>query len=536
MASNTLHPSRALLHPAWLGSLAVLALNDHVLKGAGLLPPVITGKLSDFAGLIVAPVLLAVLLRVRGFGPWVACHVAVGAVFCAIQLSATCAAGLAALTKMVGVPWVITRDATDLLALPVLALSLWGLLPAMRRSAARNARRSAEAGLASVGLLCCVATSYEEDDCCWDDEDWGTETDGEGIGDDVLPLPSLQADVVLSNATAQGRVVRIRPLRAGVSLDCATVAEAPGSLLRSELFDAAQSWTLPANTNVEVLDHTAGQAPCYAAWVEADALPPHVILWFDGQPPITTVPGEGQTGSAGELALVDRGPDGLGLQAAAGLAFPVDPIDPLEAGECAWQPDAGRLGWSTPVPWGPSRIEAVEVGLDGCLALELSQDGLAPRTFYLCVPQTSFPFAAGDEIEVRLPQGTEPELNALEIVARDEQGEALAMPSLLASAGSGLPTVADVELQAVPLYGCDPTSEPRCGAVERPMKLLVSGPDLDAVELHAGDAPARQGGDGRGVEVTLLHAQERFVLDPACSLGADDLGPDLEVVIAQWPR
>src|SRR5688500_18032602 len=55
----------ALANPAFLAALAVLLINDHVLKGAGLLPGWVTGKLSDLAGLIVAPVLAAVVLRAR---------------------------------------------------------------------------------------------------------------------------------------------------------------------------------------------------------------------------------------------------------------------------------------------------------------------------------------------------------------------------------------------------------------------------------------------------------------------------------------
>ena len=44
-----------LLHPVFWAALTILVLNDHLLKGAGLVPALLTGKLSDFAGLIVAP-------------------------------------------------------------------------------------------------------------------------------------------------------------------------------------------------------------------------------------------------------------------------------------------------------------------------------------------------------------------------------------------------------------------------------------------------------------------------------------------------
>ena len=80
-APAPLRPIHALVHPLWWGSLALLALNDHVLKPGALLPGVVTGKLSDFAGLVVAPALFAVLLRVRSRRGLILSHVAVGAVF-----------------------------------------------------------------------------------------------------------------------------------------------------------------------------------------------------------------------------------------------------------------------------------------------------------------------------------------------------------------------------------------------------------------------------------------------------------------------
>ena len=36
----------ALQHPLWWGALALLLVNDHLLKGAGLLPSFLTGKLK----------------------------------------------------------------------------------------------------------------------------------------------------------------------------------------------------------------------------------------------------------------------------------------------------------------------------------------------------------------------------------------------------------------------------------------------------------------------------------------------------------
>src|SRR5688500_11278112 len=54
--SAALVPGDGLLHPAALASIAVLILNDHWLKAAA--PGLVTGKLSDFAGLLFFPLMV----------------------------------------------------------------------------------------------------------------------------------------------------------------------------------------------------------------------------------------------------------------------------------------------------------------------------------------------------------------------------------------------------------------------------------------------------------------------------------------------
>lgn len=56
------HPATLLCRPAVLGAVVIVAINDHVLKESGWLPGIVTGKLSDVAGLFFFPILLAVLL------------------------------------------------------------------------------------------------------------------------------------------------------------------------------------------------------------------------------------------------------------------------------------------------------------------------------------------------------------------------------------------------------------------------------------------------------------------------------------------
>lgn len=54
-------PGDIVLHPAFLGGLVVLIVNDHVLKERA--PGLVTGKLSDLAGLAMFPMLLVALVE-----------------------------------------------------------------------------------------------------------------------------------------------------------------------------------------------------------------------------------------------------------------------------------------------------------------------------------------------------------------------------------------------------------------------------------------------------------------------------------------
>lgn len=83
--------SRTLAHPIAIGAIALLVLNDHVLKAA--YPGFVTGKLSDFAGLVFFPLLLAAMCEQirfrRGIATIIGAAIATGIVFASIKLSAT---------------------------------------------------------------------------------------------------------------------------------------------------------------------------------------------------------------------------------------------------------------------------------------------------------------------------------------------------------------------------------------------------------------------------------------------------------------
>ncbi|MFV8753042.1 hypothetical protein ACNOYE_21045 [Nannocystaceae bacterium ST9] len=128
-----LRPARALVTWPWLVALAVLIVNDQVLKHAGVLPGVVTGKLSDFAGLLVAPTLFATVLRVRSERGLCWAHLAIGVVFAGIQLSTGFAELWSRAMGLVGYPWTIVSDPGDLVALPMLLVSWTLLRPSMTR-------------------------------------------------------------------------------------------------------------------------------------------------------------------------------------------------------------------------------------------------------------------------------------------------------------------------------------------------------------------------------------------------------------------
>jgi outer membrane protein assembly factor BamB len=157
----SLLPRLALLHPAFWVSLLTLLLNDHVLKHAGLLPSVVTGKLSDFAGLFVAPVLLAALLDVRTHRAWLYCHAAVGTVFVLVNLVPGAASSLGQALSAVGIPSRLWCDPSDLVALP----ALWASHRVFGATAERGSelhglwRETVVRGGLALGLLGCVATS-----------------------------------------------------------------------------------------------------------------------------------------------------------------------------------------------------------------------------------------------------------------------------------------------------------------------------------------------------------------------------------------
>ncbi|MCX5069259.1 hypothetical protein OOJ91_25775 [Micromonospora lupini] len=125
-----------LCHPATLLALVVLVANDHVLKAA--FPGLVTGKLSDVAGLVLAPPLVAVLLtllapRLPARVAALAGLVAVGAGFAVVKSSGYAAELASSAWTVLAGPSLVRADWTDLLTLPALGLAWWSWTRARSR-------------------------------------------------------------------------------------------------------------------------------------------------------------------------------------------------------------------------------------------------------------------------------------------------------------------------------------------------------------------------------------------------------------------
>lgn len=105
--------TQRLIHPAVVGSIALLALNDHVLKARW--PGLVTGKLSDLAGLFAVAVAAAVIAGPSHLRRSTAAIVTVGVAFTGLKLVPV----VAALAEPV-LGGTTVSDPTDLVALAVL--------------------------------------------------------------------------------------------------------------------------------------------------------------------------------------------------------------------------------------------------------------------------------------------------------------------------------------------------------------------------------------------------------------------------------
>lgn len=502
-----LAPHRALYHPLWLVSLGLLVINDHYLKGSGILPAVLTGKLSDFAGLAVAPALLAVLLRLSSRQSFVLAHIATGIVFAGIKVFPGFARAFEFVAGLGPFNWHIVVDPTDLIALPALFVSYRVFVAAMERPIPE--RPLTQRGLIMAGSVACMATSEPGPPC----------TDPNLCGF-VGPTPREPAALVIGNTTESQRLVRVRPLKESVQYVCADLMADPTKSLSRELFDTAEAWLLEPTRGLPLVNKS--NTDCSAYLIDADGLPPTLVAWSSSQFPNS------------ELSTSTAAPDGttminLALDATGKLGLSVHPAvfdapaleEPQATGTCALPDPGAGIAWSTPLPGsGPFKVVSVESSPDECHMIVLENS----PSLFVCVPKAAMPIKAGDSLTIdsmSVQAGSFPETNG---EAPNGQGLRLqtATHIVWAVTGNMLARYSDAgatEVLTEPTIAADRVkgcggSHDKCGSLNIPVEVSYLGDHVDTITfLRPGSNLALK--DGYGT-LHLVRAEALPIRDTAC--------------------
>jgi|GEM_PF-1922290 len=303
-----------LCHRLWWAALALLLVNDNLLKGGGLVPGWLTGKLSDFAFLVVAPVLLTTLVPLRVRGRRSLAFAVVVSVYAAADLSPAASDAIVAAAARLGLRWRLWPDLTDLMALTVLPVS-WRIAGARGRRPLRSARTVVQATGLAIGVFACLAT-----------------------GDD----PGYQHYPFFVNRTSAPRTVSmtwvLRKTECGVDVTALAASLQPGDLddphpvtvVKGQVaaLDGPPSAAAVAGV-CQNRNHTrSNDTDCMAVIVAVEGGPAVLVsaprIWHEGSNALTAIdacwkdsasPSRcAATLSAGE----DPGPDALSLRESAG--------------------------------------------------------------------------------------------------------------------------------------------------------------------------------------------------------------------------
>ncbi|GIH62467.1 hypothetical protein [Microbispora siamensis] len=249
-------------HPATVTAIGLLIVNDRVLKP--LWPGVLTGKLSDLAGMLVAPPLLALLAayaariarRVPPGDRTAAGAIALtGALFAWMKATETGAEAAARAWAVLVPSSRVVADPTDLFALPVLAVA-WLVWRRAALSTRRDAARARVLVVLPAAVFAVTATSalppapsaqaveVRDGEIVVVVPDWFTITSGDGGrswhewtgSPSASPSPSASASPSPSSSPATRACVPADPRR------CYRVI--PGRLGVEQTADGGATWTV----------------------------------------------------------------------------------------------------------------------------------------------------------------------------------------------------------------------------------------------------------------------------------------------------
>lgn len=468
----------------------LLVLNDHLLKGASLpgwlggahVPAWLTGKLSDFVGPVVAAALLAVVLAVRTRRGWLLAHLATATGFAAINLSPWLARWIEAWTASTPMPWIITVDPSDVIGLIALPLSYVILGHASARQArATKLWRPLARGIAiPVSALACMATSAP----------------AEPLEPSPPSFPDAFGAVALGNATDQDRLIRVRPLRESVVVDCPTMLADPSHTLPRELFASATTWSLEAGRALPLANSSR---MCTAYLVESEGMPSMILAWYRFNFEDTWIPSTTALPNRSLALLQEVNGDWLSLvHETASFLRPAEPT----SGQCLVADAGSGLDWSDSAI-GLREITDIKSAPNDCYEFSFASGS----DQVICVPIEP-PFAIGEQVQV-----TQAALVGADLREADTLEVRSATTSMLIARGNLLPPgTSRVEA----LEGC-PVQHDECNSSVRQARLLLE--DSGEVFATAGQSVELPSGE----ELHLVRVQQMPAHDLECAPAATSL-------------
>lgn len=482
-AARPISLPRAFVHPLWWSALGLLLLNDHVLKHAGVLPNAVTGKLSDFAGMLVAPPLLALVLGPRrASARWIA-SIALGLGLCAIKLFPQAAHALEQALACLHLRSHFCVDATDLWALSTLPLghALCVVTPMPTPSRARRFAARARIALAAAA---CLAT--------------GGSSDNKGRDDSPFVINKTDKPLTLVIASTEGHG------------GCRIYRDDRIGALTEDAFTAPREITLEAGDDAQLPSDTSTNA-CGAASIALQDGEQTLVFWRELDKIESFVPKDDDARLARRLAITGK---------AGNLKFqPGDDLSEFELGQDAPEPtcpepeasDSLAFIWLS-MAQGFLTIGELRTADDGCLEVDWFEGGgdTSPETQRLCIPEWAFPFKQDETLSVVQS-------------ANDDGGRSLRVTRF---DGTKLDTQLEIwndtsefndsgikELAAVDCVG----QLSSCGAYVRPVEVTVRGSE-DTLKV-GGDAKF-SGKDSTQTHVLIGTARDVAWTSGTCT-GAD---------------
>jgi hypothetical protein len=465
-----------------------------------------------------------------------------------IQLSSEFARLWSVLMGLVGHPWVITCDPTDLIAVPFAWVSWRVLTPAMdpERPAMIGLQRSAVAAASVFGLWATVATSPapEYDDCpgcggistgdSGDTGDWG-DTDDE--------WESVTGHVYIHNPNEFDISITIRTLSPSVTMDCAEIASDPGRLLPDDAFGPAEHWLLPPTTNVAI----TLPFECGAAKVGGEGIQEQIVFnvdYYFGVGPWGWQTFPGSHDSLDELE--ERGAaivwDSAGSSWTGGESWRFTPkTDTVPLPEhCMPEPYEQRIDWSELPGQVIVQVLSKTAGLDGCYEFELAPwlgTGYGPSfAWYLCAPESSV--GLEPDSHYQLVSTTMQAYSSVEARLVDpvffmpmatDNGQLLFSARWVRGVWDTT-WIPEVDAIGVPVPTCPWVVAEDCPIVERKLGVRLGG----QIEVLPGKTAVYNDADSRH-EFTLGHARQLALIDGSCASGSSSLPYDIDYALITEP-